>query len=163
MTKIDHLFVSTDWLEILPRAHLQALASLGSDHCSVFLQGDVELDFYRGFKFEAHWAKMPGFTETVQEAWNSVVNTQDDILRIHVKLLCTAKALKNWRPKSLAGYKFTWAILNITLTNLEKGSRVEELNARGDRFQEISQDKGARDSSDAKSASSSALVVNLDS
>lgn len=31
MTKIDHMFASTDWLEIFPRTHLQALASLGSD------------------------------------------------------------------------------------------------------------------------------------
>ena len=63
---------------------------------------------------------MPGFTETVQEAWNRAVNTQDDILRIHVKLIRTAKALKNWRRKSLGGYKITWAILNITLANLER-------------------------------------------
>jgi len=41
-------------------------------------------------------------------------------LRIHVKLIRTAKALKNWRRKSLGGYKITWAILNITLANLER-------------------------------------------
>ena len=120
MTKIDHMFASTEWLEIFPRTDLQALASLGSDHCPLFLQGDVVLDFYRGFRFEAHWAHMPGFTETIQEAWNRAVNTQDDILRIHIKLIRTAKALKNWRRKSLGGYKITWAILNITLANLER-------------------------------------------
>jgi len=120
MTKIDHMFASTEWLEIFPRTDLQALASLGSDHCPLFLQGDVVLDFYRGFRFEAHWAHMPGFTETIQEAWNRAVNTQDDILRIHIKLIRTTKVLKNWRRKSLGGYKITWAILNITLANLER-------------------------------------------
>ena len=45
MTRIDHFFASTDWLEWFPRTDLQALASLGSDHSALFLQGDVSLDF----------------------------------------------------------------------------------------------------------------------
>jgi len=48
MTKIDHFFASTDWLEIFPRSELCALASLGSDHNALFLQGDINRDFYRG-------------------------------------------------------------------------------------------------------------------
>lgn len=52
MTKIDHMFASADWLEIFPRNDLQALASLGSDCCPLFLQGETILDFYRGFRFE---------------------------------------------------------------------------------------------------------------
>jgi hypothetical protein len=97
MMRIDHLFASTEWLEIFPRTDLQALASLGSDHCPLFLQGDVAFDFYRGFRFEAYWTRMPGFVETVQETWNRPVQTQDALLRIHVKLKRTAKALRNWR------------------------------------------------------------------
>jgi len=54
MTKIDHFLASIEWLEIFPRTDLQALASLGSDHCPLFLQGDTDFDFYRGFCFEAH-------------------------------------------------------------------------------------------------------------
>lgn len=120
MMRIDQLLASVDWLEIFPRTDLQVLASLGSDHCPLFLQGDVAFDFYRGFRFESYWAQMPGFLETVQEAWNRPVNTQDAILRIHVKLLRTAKALRNWRRTSLGRWKLVWAIINITLANLEK-------------------------------------------
>lgn len=64
-----------------------------------FMQGEVNFDFYGGFRFEAFWIKWPGFLETVKEAWSKPVNTQDAILRIHVKLLRTAKALKMWRRK----------------------------------------------------------------
>lgn len=96
MTKVDHLFASTEWLEIFPRTDLQALASLGSDHCPLFLHGDVALEFYRGFRFEAYWVHMPGFMETMQEAWSRTIDTQDAIMRIHVKLIRTAKALKKW-------------------------------------------------------------------
>lgn len=101
MTKIDHCFASAEWLEIFPRADLSALASLGSDHSALFLQGDVAMEFFKGFRFESHWTSMPGFLEMVTDTWNRLVNTQDAILRLHVKLLRTAKALKNWRRKSL--------------------------------------------------------------
>ena len=105
----------------------QALASLGSDHCPLFLQGDVTFDFYRGFRFEAHWIHLPGFLETVQETWNKPVNTQDTLLRIHVKLLRTTKALKNLRHQCLSGWRISWAILNITLANMEKAQEVRSL------------------------------------
>lgn len=44
---------------------------------------------------------MSGFNETVQAAWAQPVNTQDAILRMHVKLIRTAKAIKLWRRQSL--------------------------------------------------------------
>jgi hypothetical protein len=99
MTKIDHFFASTEWLEFVPRTQLQALASLGSDHCPLFLQGEVNIEFYRGFRFESHWPNCPEFLETVKEVWDRPIDTQDAILRLHVKLLRTAKALKLWRRK----------------------------------------------------------------
>lgn len=37
MTKIDHFFATAEWLHLFPREELQALASLGSDHCPLFL------------------------------------------------------------------------------------------------------------------------------
>ncbi|CAD6342986.1 unnamed protein product [Miscanthus lutarioriparius] len=61
MTKIDHFLASAEWLEIFPRTDLQAMASLGSDHCPLFLQGDISFDFSWGFRFEAHWVNIPGF------------------------------------------------------------------------------------------------------
>jgi len=35
---------------------------------------------------------MPGFTETVQEAWEKPVNTQDALISLHVKLLHSANS-----------------------------------------------------------------------
>lgn len=68
MTKIDHFLATVEWLEIFPRTDLQALASLGSYHCPLFLQGDTSFDFYHSFRFEAYWVNMPGFMEVVQMA-----------------------------------------------------------------------------------------------
>ncbi|KAJ1274660.1 hypothetical protein BS78_05G078500, partial [Paspalum vaginatum] len=35
MTKIDHVFVSIEWVDLFPNYDLQAVASLGSDHSSL--------------------------------------------------------------------------------------------------------------------------------
>jgi len=120
MTKIDHFLASIEWLEIFPRTDLQALASLGYDHCPLFLQGDTDFDFYRGFRFEAHWIHMPEFTQTVQVAWEQPVSSQDPMLRMHVKLLRTARALKIWRRTQLSDWKLRDAILHLILLELEK-------------------------------------------
>lgn len=128
MTRIDHFFASVDWIDFFPNADLSALASLGSDHCALFLQGDVNFDHYSGFRFESHWINRLGFTDTVQAAWAEPVNTQDALLKLHVKLLRTAKALKNWRRKSMARWKITWAIVNLTLKNLEKAQESRLLS-----------------------------------
>ena len=101
MTKIDHFLATLEWLEIFPRMDLQALASLGSDHWPHFLQGDTSLEFYRGFRFETHWVNMPGFMDTVATAWEQPVNIQNALLRMHVKLMRTARALKIWRRSIL--------------------------------------------------------------
>jgi hypothetical protein len=110
-----------------PRTHLHALASLGSDHCPLFLQGEVNMEFYKGFRFESHWPKWPGFMEAVKEVWDKPVNTQDAILRVHVKLMRTAKALRFWRRKNFNDWKVRWAILNITLANLERAQEARTL------------------------------------
>jgi hypothetical protein len=127
MTQIDHLFASADWLQMFPRTDLHALASLSSDHSALFLHGDVNLNFYRGFRFESFWAHMPGFLDVVKDSWIRPVSTQDSILRLHTKMLRTAKALRNWRRKSLGGWKLSWAILNLTLENLEKAQEERTL------------------------------------
>jgi hypothetical protein len=42
-------------------------------------------------------------------------------------MLRTAKALKNWRRKSLGGWKLSWAILTLTLANLQKAQEARSL------------------------------------
>jgi hypothetical protein len=100
-TRIDRVFGSPEWHLLFPSIDLQALPTMGSDHAPLLLTSDVARQNYSGFRFEAFWVNMPGFYETVQSAWSQPVNTQNNILRMHVKLLRTAKALKLWRRQSL--------------------------------------------------------------
>jgi hypothetical protein len=93
-TLIDRVFVTTEWNLLFPNADLQALPTMGSDHAPLLLTGDVTRANYTGFRFESYWTLMLGIVETVQAAWAQPVNTQDAILRVHVKLIRTSKALK---------------------------------------------------------------------
>ena len=97
LTKIDHVFFSDEWDLIFPDTHLQAIGSACSDHAPLLLQGYVNAPRKTSFKFEEFWMRMPGFKETVAEAWNKHIQDTDPIRRIHIKLSRMAKALKKWQ------------------------------------------------------------------
>jgi hypothetical protein len=128
MSKIDHLLATTEWIDLFPHSDLQAVASMGSNHCPLILQGDNQKDFYRGFRLESYWTKMPGFMEAVKEAWDNPVNTQDPLLRLHFKLLRTAKALKAWRRRNFSNWKLRTAIIQLILLELEKAQEIWNLS-----------------------------------
>jgi hypothetical protein len=95
-TRIDRVFGSPEWHLLFPNIDLHALPTMGSNHAPLLLTSDGARQNYFGFRFETLWVNMPGFYETVQSAWSQPVNTQDNIIRMHVKLLRTPKALKLW-------------------------------------------------------------------
>lgn len=64
-TRIDRFFGTQEWHLLFPNSDLQALSTMGSDHCPLFLTGDIERQNYAGFRFESYWVTMPGFMETV--------------------------------------------------------------------------------------------------
>jgi hypothetical protein len=86
-----------EWHLLFPNnIDLHALSTLGSDTPLLLIGDDVTRQNYSGFRFKSYWVNMSGFFETVQTAWAQRVNTQDPILRMHVKLIRTAKPLKLW-------------------------------------------------------------------
>ena len=100
---------------------------MGSDHCPLLLVGDVTRQHYRGFCFESFWVTMPGFNETIQEVWSHPVNTQDAILRFHVKLTRAAKALKLWKRQNLGNLALRLAIANEVLLFLDTAQEQRTL------------------------------------
>jgi hypothetical protein len=60
------------------------------------------------------------FKEVVNRAWSTDINSEDAILRLHVKMSRTAKALSMWRRKTVGSVKIRLTIIQITLTHLEK-------------------------------------------
>lgn len=128
MTRIDHFFGSLEWHELFPNADLQAIASLGSDHSPLLMNGDMEQHVYRGFRFEEYWLSVPGFTEMIQNTWEQPVNTQDAILRLHVKLIRTEKAIKIWRRQNIGNIRLQLAIMQVAFLHIEKAQEFRQLS-----------------------------------
>ncbi|XP_073354918.1 uncharacterized protein [Aegilops tauschii subsp. strangulata] len=72
MEKIDHIFVTNSWEDIYRTHLLKALGTAISDHCPLLVDMDVEFTYGRMFRFESFWAKVEGYLDTVQQAWQSV-------------------------------------------------------------------------------------------
>jgi hypothetical protein len=103
-----------------PNSDLQALATMTSDHAPLLLQGDVTLDFYKGFRFESFWTSMPGFMDMVRSTWEQPVQSDDDaILLFHVKMRRTAKAIRIWRRQNIGNIPLQLAVVQVTILHLE--------------------------------------------
>jgi hypothetical protein len=98
------------------------------DHCPLVMQGLSTFSFYRGFRFEVFCTKIDGFNEVVQQAWTSSVRSSDAILRLHVKMICTAKALLIWRRKTVGNFKVQLAIIQTVLTLFERAQESRQLS-----------------------------------
>ena len=118
-TRIDRMFGTPEWHLRFPNIDLQPLPTMGSDHCPLFLTGDIAKQSYKGFRFESFWVNMPGFKEVIEDTWTQPVNTQDAILRMHVKLIRTAKALKLWRRQNLGNLQLRLEIVKEILKLLD--------------------------------------------
>jgi hypothetical protein len=56
------------------------------------------------------------------------VNSSDAILRLHVKMVRTTRALKAWRRRTVGNIKVQLAIIQIVLTMLEKAQENRRLS-----------------------------------
>ncbi|CAO2206826.1 unnamed protein product [Urochloa humidicola] len=102
-TRIDRAFCSSAWDLMMPNASLQALSSKVSDHCALLITGGATVQQYKGFRFEAFWPRLQGYTETVVAAWSRSSQVCNPFLRLHIKLQRTSKALRAW-SKNLIGH-----------------------------------------------------------
>jgi len=161
MTKIDHFLATAEWLDLFPRTDLQALASLGSDHCPLFLQGDTSFEFCRGFRFEAYWVNMPGFLETVQTAWEQPVNTQNALLNLHVKLLRTARS-QNLEENKIQQLQSAGCHTTDCPARTRKGPGEANFDRGGSSVQKIPQGKIGWDGGGAEGEGEATLPFNLD-
>lgn len=90
---------------MLPNCVLQATSSIVSDHSPLLLVGHATRTVYRGLRFEVFWPKLPGFQETVKEAWERDLRTYNPYLRLHTKLQRTGLTLKKWARAKIGNNK----------------------------------------------------------
>jgi hypothetical protein len=63
---------------------------------------------------------MPGFKEIVRSTWDQPVHSDDTILRFHVKMRRTTKALKIWWRQNIGNIPLQLEMVQVTLLHLER-------------------------------------------
>lgn len=64
-------------------------------HCSLILK-KMQVQQFRGFRFESHCLQMQGFREVVESAWGAEAISNNAMWVLHIKLAHTGKALRKW-------------------------------------------------------------------
>jgi hypothetical protein len=98
MSHIDRAFSSIAWEDLHPYPVISPMSSSTSDHCPLKIHSQECPP--PTFRFEAHWPFMPGFSDCVHQAWTKpIMNPQNAMFTLHIKLSRTAKALAQWSRK----------------------------------------------------------------
>lgn len=132
LTKKDRMFCTQSWEERFQNCLLSAISTLVSDHCPLLLIANPDRPKSNIFIFEQYWLRLPGFIETVQQAWNKPVLAADAIRSLHTKLARTSKALREWNRKSVRGLKLRIdiaceLIFRLDLAHEERSLSQEEI------------------------------------
>jgi exonuclease III len=137
MSKLDGFFCNEDWDLTFSKHILNALSSSLSDHCPLLLANDSGPKRPRTFRFENFWVKMPGFQDTVNEAWNSESIHREPCQRLFHKLKKTGMSLRRWSKKlfSKAKVELHMALevilrLDIAQENRALSNEERDLRAR---------------------------------
>jgi hypothetical protein len=129
MTRIDRFFCVPDWELLFPTCYIHSLPSLMSDHTPLLLQGEIMCKTNSSFRFENFWTRIDRFKEAVYSAWNkSLPSVQQPLLRLHIKLARTAKAIKAWRRVKVGDTKLQLAIVKEVILCLETAQEVHTLS-----------------------------------
>ncbi|CAN6300600.1 unnamed protein product [Urochloa humidicola] len=106
-----------EWSFLIPNSTVIFASAAVSDHCQLLLTTASTMLRPTVFRFNNHWARLPGCADIVQAAWNSVHNrTSTAILVLGLKRY--RADLKAWqrqlpRPKDqLRNYQHVIAMMD---------------------------------------------------
>jgi exonuclease III len=95
LEQLDWFLTSHSWTIKYPNTTVKPLARPTSDHIPCVISVGTSIPKAQVFRFENHWARMPGFLEVVQTIWD--INMPGDSAQcISGKFKLLHKALKTW-------------------------------------------------------------------
>ncbi|WVZ69147.1 LOW QUALITY PROTEIN: hypothetical protein U9M48_017983 [Paspalum notatum var. saurae] len=127
LERIDRVFVSSDWLELLPNHWLRSLSSDCSDHSPLLLQTCCVPWAKRRFRFESVWTKFLGFLDVVRDAWACPVVGFDRCRTLDAKLRSTAAALKGWSNRHIGSVRLQLAMARELIFQFDSAEEVRDL------------------------------------
>lgn len=110
LERLDRVFISADWLAMFPNHFLRPLSSDCSDHSPLLLWLDALGTAKRHFRFEAFWAKLPGFADVVAAAWDPTPLHADPFRVLDFKFRNVAKRLRSWSNSQVGSVRVQLAL-----------------------------------------------------
>jgi hypothetical protein len=142
MSRIDRMFRTIPWEELHHDATLQILSSSTSDHCPLLLHAQEHMSRPPIFRLESHWPLMSGFTECIQKAWNQPVGmSQNAMMKLHIKLSRTAKALSAWAHTIIPMGKLAAVICREVIAHLESAQENRTLSEEEGHLKKLLKDR----------------------
>lgn len=105
LVRLDHVFFSNEWDDLIPNNLLQSTAAGVSDHCPLLLSTQANCGRKGRFHFEPFWPKLEGFQEIITTAWNSMSGIAHPIQRLAARLRATSRALQSWGQRKVGNMK----------------------------------------------------------
>ncbi|XP_073363088.1 uncharacterized protein [Aegilops tauschii subsp. strangulata] len=90
LERIDRMLCTAGWASDHPSYMLRRLSSTASDHAPLFIDALPRSSKHMRFHFERFWPSLPGYHDTVAQAWSSVPHEPDPFRCIFAKLRATA-------------------------------------------------------------------------
>jgi exonuclease III len=135
MARLDRFFCNAEWDATFSSHVLNALSTSHSDHCPLLLSSQSGPRRPRSFKFENFWIHLPGFKETVKEAWDAPMNHHEPFHILYHKLRTTAEKLRTWSKDKISDAKKLFfmaqeVILRLDIAQENRDLSTEEMNLR---------------------------------
>lgn len=95
-SQLDRIFGNADWFTLFPRAHMEYLEMVGSDHRPIFIRLAGRSEPGRGrFMFHKRWIKKPDFREIIQNGWNE--QPQAGLSTVMGRISQCRRAISKWK------------------------------------------------------------------
>ena len=128
LVHLDRVFCNKEWEDMFTGYSLNALSSSLSDHCPLFLCKHSQRHRMASFKFESFWTRVPGFFETVQQAWDLPVRGTSPMMIFHNRLENTRTALKSWSKELFSEARLQLHMANEVIQRLDMAQESRTLS-----------------------------------
>lgn len=127
LVRLDRVFCNQSWDLYFENCLLHALSSAHSDHCPILLATQDDRRRPTPFRFENFWTKLPGFHDTVRQAWDAPTTHTEPFHRLGHKLHQTARALKRWSASLLSNTKMKMLMAKQVILRLDEAQDHRQL------------------------------------